>query len=217
MVKRLKKGYAEGYVLNLSILDNQKEFKFDGSILYRPNSFKLNSTYVEVLLMGTGKILNDFKSINIDFIYISDSEPEMKDENKSMIEDYVLDLLNSYESMQTLVNDKMEKEGNRSIKDSFHIANISLSKIDLVGDDNFSIGGGIYIEYFGNDNKIQYYDFILNGKIIKNSFLSVTDTVLEIEDIYQEICKHYINEHIEENGYICEELLRKQKEDDIFQ
>lgn len=211
MSKILKNGEIIGIKIDLELLDNLKEFTFKGYLLYVPKTFRGEDTYLTLVTIGRGKIIGDFQSLEIPYIYVGNSEKEAQREDIKDFENYAKNEICSYDGMEILVMQKMnkEREGDNL---SFVFNKIQLEKIDLKDINTFEIVGRLSIINLGHKEELVFYDFKSIGRYINNSVIVDSVEIFEIENDKDEKCKLFVNDYLQSNGYIYEYLTDKIKE-----
>lgn len=201
---KFKDGYIKAINITLDLV-KYDSFKFIGAVLYVPNKFNGEDTYISVVFMGSGKIDNKL-NLKLDFLYVSNSEKEAQNDLNS-IEKYLTEYITEDNRIKELLSlERMEKELNNSLL----IKDIRINKININGVDKFSILGTLYIQDFKDDS---YYlvEFIADGQYKnKTAFISVVKLIdNEFSKEYKNSEEEFINRienYLNENDFITENI-----------
>lgn len=212
----LKNGTVMGLNVDCNLKDD-KNFIFEGNIIYYSDNIEKYPNFLNMSFTGKGSINKDFNGIKITFIY-KDEEKEKqisKFENIEVIDKLILKELNSYQTLENLSLQKMDRIQNNKL--SFNIENIKLNSIDYNEYyNNIVVKGQIYTNRKTDIREINIFSFnvecfINDDKIIKirNSEIS---SVFDIENNEKEIFKDYVNYFVENNNYIKDYINSKKLE-----
>lgn len=212
----LKNGNIIGLNVDCKLKDD-KNFIFDGNIIYDSDNIEKYSNFLTLSFAGKGSINKDFNGIKITFIY-KDEETEKqisKFENIEVIDNLILKELNSYQTLENLSVQKMDRIQNNKL--SFNIENIKINDIDYNEYyNNIVIKGNIYTNRKSDIREINIFNFnvecFINDDKIINIRNSEISSVFEIENNEKEIFQDYVNYFVENNNYIKDYINSKKLE-----
>lgn len=201
----LKNGSVIGINIDTDLKDNEK-FNFNGKILYSNDNIDNYSKYLTLTILGKGKILKDFKGVEIEKIIFDDDIKKQieKVENFENFLNIIKNELNNYQTLEKLSIQKMKfKEDNKL---TFNIENVKIDNIEYI---EFTRKGTLKISIYTNRksdiSEINIFSSVVNVEYNSNDLKVINiklNSVFEIEEYEKELLKEYLSYFVENNNYI---------------